>query len=417
MSFTSLGLSEPLLRSINRLGYQTPSPIQAEAIPVVLSGRDLLATAKTGTGKTGGFALPLLQLLDQAAPPRGNPVRALILTPTRELAAQVGDSVDSYGCYLGLRSTVIYGGVGIGPQKKKLRRGVDILTATPGRLLDLQGQGCVNLSQVEILVLDEADRMLDMGFIHDIKRIIKLLPKKRQNLLFSATFSAEIRKMADRVLNAPVHIDLAPSSTTADNIRQIVHPVDKPRKTKLLCRLIHEGSWEQVLVFTRTKNGANRLTRHLEKDGITAAAIHSNKSQGARTRALADFKQNRIRALVATDIAARGLDIEQLPQVVNFDLPNIAEDYVHRIGRTVRAGMEGQAVSLVSVDEHKSLAGIEHLLQRSLISEIIDGFEPDPDLVAETPAPARYLKRRRKPRNGPSRGKTAVKKAGQDRSK
>jgi ATP-dependent RNA helicase RhlE len=387
MSFSSLGLSEPLLRAIEKQGYTTPTPVQAQAIPAVLSGKDVLAAAQTGTGKTAGFTLPLLQLLDQTEPKKPGPVRALIITPTRELAAQIDESVTTYGRYLALPSTVVFGGVGIGPQKTKLRKGVKILTATPGRLLDLHNQGCVDLSKVEILVLDEADRMLDMGFIHDIRRILKLLPQQRQNLLFSATFSPEIRQMAKGLLGTPVRIEVAARNCTADNIQQVVHPVDKSRKPKLLCRLIHDGKWERVLVFTRTKHGANKLTKLLEKDGITAAAIHSNKSQGARTRALADFKQHKIRALVATDIAARGLDIEQLPQVVNFDLPNVAEDYVHRIGRTGRAGLEGQAVSLVSIDEHKSLAGIERLLKHSLSSEIVDGFEPDPNLVAEPPAP------------------------------
>jgi len=374
------------LRAIEKQGYTTPTPIQAQAIPAVLSGRDVLAAAQTGTGKTAGFTLPLLQLLDKTEPTKVGPIRALIITPTRELAAQIDESVNMYGRYLALPSTVVFGGVSIVPQKKKLKSGVKILTATPGRLLDLHNQGCVDLSKVEILVLDEADRMLDMGFIHDIRRILKLVPKQRQNLLFSATFSPEIRQMAKGLLGSPVRIEVAARNSTADNIRQVVHPVDKSRKPKLLCRLIHDGHWEQVLVFTRTKHGANKLTRTLEKDGISAAAIHSNKSQGARTRALADFKQHKICALVATDIAARGLDIEQLPQVVNFDLPNIAEDYVHRIGRTGRAGLDGQAVSLVSIDEHKSLAGIERLLRRSLASEIIVGFEPDPDFVAEAPA-------------------------------
>lgn len=385
MSFSTLGLSEPLLRAIEKKGYKIPSPIQVQAIPAVLSGRDVLAAAQTGTGKTAGFTLPLLQLLDKSASTGRGPIRALILTPTRELAAQIANSVLTYGQYLALDSTVVFGGVGIGPQKKALRRGVKILTATPGRLLDLQNQGCVDLSHVEILVLDEADRMLDMGFIHDIRKIMKLLPKKRQNLLFSATFSTEIRQMSKTLLDSPVHIEVAAPNSTADNIQQVVHPVDKAQKPRLLCRLIQEGKWEQVLVFTRTKHGANKLTRKLENEGISAAAIHSNKSQGARTKALADFKQHKIRALVATDIAARGLDIEQLPQVVNFDLPSIAEDYIHRIGRTGRAGLEGKAVSLVSIDEHKSLAGIERLLRRSLTSEIIVGFEPDPDLVAEEP--------------------------------
>ncbi|MBU2515636.1 DEAD/DEAH box helicase [bacterium] len=413
MTFSSLGLSEPLLRSIDKQGYKTPTPIQVQAIPAVLAGKDILAAAQTGTGKTAGFTLPLLQLLDESKPVKQGAVRALIITPTRELAAQIADSVLTYGSYLSLRSTVVFGGVGIEPQKKKLRRGVEILTATPGRLLDLHNQRCVDLSKVEILVLDEADRMLDMGFIHDIRKILNLLPKKRQNLLFSATFSTEIRQMSKGLLNSPVYIEVAPRNSTADNIRQVVHPVDKPRKSKLLCQLIHEGQWGQVLVFTRTKSGANRLTRTLEKDGISAAAIHSNKSQGARTRALADFKQRKIQALVATDIAARGLDIEQLPQVVNFDLPSVAEDYVHRIGRTGRAGLEGQAVSLVSADEHKSLAGIERLLRRSLTSEIITGFEPDPNLVIEPDVEStRYSRSQRQPQSNRVRNSKIVKSSG-----
>ena len=314
------------------------------------------------------------------------------------MAAQIADSVQTYGQYLSLSSTVVFGGVGIGPQKKTLRRGVNILTATPGRLLDLQSQGFVDLSQLEILVLDEADRMLDMGFIHDIRRILRLLPEKRQNLLFSATFSPEIRKLVKGLLQSPARIEVAPRNSTADNIRQVVHPVDKSRKPKLLCRLIHDGNWEQVLVFTRTKHGANKLTRVLEKDGISAVAIHGNKSQGARTRALADFKKNRIRALVATDIAARGLDIEQLPQVVNFDLPNIAEDYVHRIGRTGRAGLDGQAVSLVSAEEHQFLTEIERLLRRSLTSTIIEGFAPVANRVVEqTTKPKRPSQQQKAP--------------------
>ena len=364
----------------------------------MLSGRDVLAAAQTGTGKTAGFTLPLLQLLDQSKPADPTAVRALIMTPTRELAAQIANSVLTYGRFLALSSTVVFGGVGISPQKKKLKQGVNILTATPGRLLDLHNQGCVDLSHVEILVLDEADRMLDMGFIHDIRKIMKLLPQKRQNLLFSATFTPEIRQMVKGLLDSPVRIEVASSNSTAENIRQVVHPVDKTRKPKLLSRLIQDGNWEQVLVFTRTKHGANKLVRLLEKDGISAVAIHSNKSQGARTRALADFKQRRVLALVATDIAARGLDIEQLPQVVNFDLPSVPEDYIHRIGRTGRAGLGGQAVSLVSIDEHKSLAGIERLLQRSLTSEIIAGFEPDPNLVVE-PAPTSTRPSRPRPQS------------------
>ncbi len=412
MSFSVLGLSEPLLRSVDRQGYKTPSAIQAKAIPAVLSGRDVLAAAQTGTGKTAGFTLPLLQLLDETKSSKRETVRALILTPTRELAAQIDESVVNYGRNLKLRSTVVFGGVGIEPQKKKLKRGVSILTATPGRLLDLQNQGCVDLSKVEILVLDEADRMLDMGFIHDIRRILKLLPEQRQNLLFSATFSPDIRKMAKGLLKSPVRIEVAPRNSTADNIRQVVVPVDKSRKTKLLCRLIHDANWEQVLVFTRTKHGANKLTRLLEKDGISAAAIHGNKSQGARTRALAEFKQRKITALIATDIAARGLDIEQLPQVVNFDLPNIAEDYVHRIGRTGRAGLEGRAVSLVSVDEQEYLTGIERLLGRSLTCKIIEGFKPDPNLVAENPLKkTRSSKPRKRSKVNKPQGRRRVKQA------
>ncbi len=411
MTFSTFGLSEPLLRAVDKQGYKTPTPIQSQAIPAVLSGRDVLAAAQTGTGKTAGFTLPLLQLLDKSKPVKPGPIRALILTPTRELAAQIENSVSTYGRYLALRSTVVFGGVGIGPQKKALRRGVNILTATPGRLLDLQNQGFVDLSQVEILVLDEADRMLDMGFIHDIRRILKLMPSQRQNLLFSATFSPDILRMAKGLLDSPVNINVTPRSSAAENIQQVVHPVDKSRKPRLLCRLIHDGQWEQVLVFTRTKHGANKLTRTLEKDGISAAAIHSNKSQGARTRALADFKKHKIRALVATDIAARGLDIEQLPQVVNFDLPNVAEDYVHRIGRTGRAGLEGQAVSLVSVDEHRSLVGIERLLRRSLESEVIEGFEPDPDIVAEPVAkPSHNYKTTRRKPGKPAQHKRSYKK-------
>ena len=383
MSFTSLGLSEPLLRAVDRQGYETPTPIQIQAIPAILSGRDVMATAQTGTGKTAGFTLPLLQLLDETEPVEPGPIRALILTPTRELAAQIAESVKTYGRFLSLSSTVVFGGVGIGPQKKILRKGVNILTATPGRLLDLQGQGFVDLSKLEILVLDEADRMLDMGFIHDIRRIIRLLPEQRQNLLFSATFSPDIRKLVKGLLQSPTRIEVAPRNSTADNIRQVVHHVDKSKKPKFLCQLIHDGQWDQVLVFTRTKHGANKLTRTLEKDGISAVAIHGNKSQGARTRALADFKKNRVRALVATDIAARGLDIQQLPQVVNFDMPNIAEDYVHRIGRTGRAGLDGQAVSLVSAEERDSLADIERLLQRPLTNSLSKRIASETVLTVE----------------------------------
>ena len=374
--FLSLGLSDPLLRAIKEKGYETPTPVQAQAIPEILKGRDLLAAAQTGTGKTAGFTLPILHRLSSEQPKEGCPVRALILTPTRELAAQVGESVAIYGRHLSLRSAIVFGGVNINPQINLLRKGVDILVATPGRLLDLQNRKVVDLSKVQTLVLDEADRMLDMGFIHDIRKIMALLPKKRQNLLFSATFSTEIRKMATGLLHDPARIDVAPRNSTVETVKQYIYAVDKSHKPKLLCHLIHNEGWNQVLVFTRTKHGANRLAKQLERDGITTAAIHGNKSQGARTKALSSFKQGDVRVLVATDIAARGLDIEQLPQVVNFELPNIAEDYVHRIGRTGRAGATGQAVSLVSADERKSLAGIERLIKQSLPNEVALGFEP-----------------------------------------
>lgn len=375
MSFDHLGLSEPLLRAVREQGYTSPSPIQAQAIPVVLEGRDLMAAAQTGTGKTAGFTLPLLQQMQgETAGPRQ--IRALVLTPTRELAAQVGESVADYGRHLGLRSAVVFGGVNINPQIRTLAAGVEILVATPGRLLDLCGQGALQLDAVHWLVLDEADRMLDMGFIHDIRKVLARLPKQRQTLLFSATFSPEIRRLARGLLKDPVEVDVAPRNSTVESIDQRVHPVDQAAKADLLATLIHQGDWQQVLVFTRTKHGANRLTRRLENNGITAAAIHGNKSQNARTRALAEFKSGEVRALVATDIAARGLDIEQLPQVVNFELPNVPEDYVHRIGRTGRAGARGRAVSLVSADEQRLLRGIERLIRQELKQEVVAGFEP-----------------------------------------
>jgi ATP-dependent RNA helicase RhlE len=364
--FASLGLSEPLLRAVRETGYETATPIQAQAIPVILAGRDILAAAQTGTGKTAGFTLPLLQLLSASEPAKNRAVRALVLTPTRELAAQVAESVATYGKYLTLRSTVVFGGVSINPQMMKLRGGVDVLVATPGRLLDLHGQRAVDLSKVEILVLDEADRMLDMGFIHDIRRVLKLLPAKRQNLLFSATFSDEIRQLTKGLLHDPASIEVAPRNTTASLVTQSVYHVDKADKHDILSHLITSGGWEQVLVFTRTKHGANKLAQQLERDGITSAAIHGNKSQGARTRALADFKAGAVRVLVATDIAARGLDIEQLPHVVNYELPNVSEDYVHRIGRTGRAGASGEALSLVSSEERKLLIDIERLMKRKV---------------------------------------------------
>ena len=384
MLFNELGLSAELLRAVSEQGYSEPTPIQAKAIPIVLEGRDVLAGAQTGTGKTAGFTLPLLQRLSGKDVGNGfRPVRALVLTPTRELAAQVGESVTTYGKYLPMRSAVIFGGVNVNPQISMLRRGVDILVATPGRLLDHVNQKTLDLSKVEILVLDEADRMLDMGFIHDIRKVLALLPKQRQNLLFSATFSEEIKALADRILNTPTLIEVARRNTATELVSQVIHPVDRERKRELLSYLIGANDWKQVLVFTRTKHGANRLAEQLDKDGLTAAAIHGNKSQGARTKALADFKSGKVRILVATDIAARGLDIDQLPHVVNFELPNVAEDYVHRIGRTGRAGNEGEAVSLVCVDELRLLRDIERLLNREVPKQVIEGYEPDPPIKAE----------------------------------
>ena len=386
MSFASLGLSSELLKAVAEQGYDTPSPIQAQAIPAVLSGRDVMAAAQTGTGKTAGFTLPLLQRLSAGELARPNQARALILTPTRELAAQVAESVSTYGKHLPLKSAVVFGGVKINPQMMKLRKGADVLVATPGRLLDLYNQRAIGFKQLEVLILDEADRMLDMGFIHDIKKILALLPKNRQNLMFSATFSNDIRNLAKGMVNDPVEVSVSPRNTTAKSVTQWVYPVDKKRKPALLTQLIQEGDWRQALVFTRTKHGANRLSDHLEKNGIRAAAIHGNKSQGARTKALAGFKDGSVHILVATDIAARGLDIDQLPQVVNFDLPNVAEDYVHRIGRTGRAGASGQAFSLVSADETKLLSGIERLTRQSIPRRTVDGFEPDPNAPDTAPS-------------------------------
>ena len=384
MSFTKLGLSKPLLRAIEEQGYSKPTPVQAQAIPIILSKHDVLAGAQTGTGKTAGFTLPLLELLSEHAQSKGkSPVRALILTPTRELATQVHESVKDYGKYLPYKSTVVFGGVGINPQIGNFRRGVDIVVATPGRLLDHIGRKTVNLSKVEFLILDEADRMLDMGFINDIKKILALLPKKRQNLLFSATFSDDIKRLADSLLNSPKLIEVARRNTASELVEQLVHPVDKAKKRALLSHLIKKGNWKQVLVFTRTKHGANKLSEQLTKDGINSAAIHGNKSQGARTKALANFKAGAVRVLVATDIAARGIDIDQLPHVVNFELPNISEDYVHRIGRTGRAGSEGEAVSLVCVDELQFLKDIEKLIKRKIPQERVEGYEPDPTIRPE----------------------------------
>jgi ATP-dependent RNA helicase RhlE len=387
MKFTDLGLAEPLLRAVRDQGYETPTPIQAQAIPAVLKGGDLLGGAQTGTGKTAGFTLPLLQRLSQGKPMRDArgrvAIRALILTPTRELAAQVEESVRSYGKYLPLTSMVMFGGVGMQPQVDRLRKGVDILVATPGRLLDHHQQGTLDLRHVEIFVLDEADRMLDMGFIHDIKKVLAVLPPRRQNLLFSATFSDEIKALADRLLNQPALIEVARRNAAADTVAQSAYTVGRDKKKELLRHLILQGDWHQVLVFSRTKHGANRLTDWLNEHDVTAMAIHGNKSQGARTKALADFKSGELRVLVATDIAARGIDIEELPHVVNYELPNVPEDYVHRIGRTGRAGASGEAISLVSLDEEAFLKEIEKLIRRAVPRRTIAGFEPPPGERAE----------------------------------
>lgn len=373
MPFTDLGLVAELSRAVAAKGYQKPTPIQAQAIPTILEGRDLMGGSQTGTGKTAAFTLPMLQRLSSGQSRPKSP-RGLVLTPTRELAAQVGESVATYGKGLNLTSAVIFGGVGMNPQVDRLRRGVDILVATPGRLLDHVGQGTLDLSRVEIFVLDEADRMLDMGFIHDIRKVLKLLPARRQNLLFSATYSSEIKELADGILHNPVLVEVARRNTAAELVTQVIHPVAKSEKRTLLSKLIKEGDWSQVLVFTRTKHGANRLAEQLGTDGIPAAAIHGNKSQTARTKALDDFKANRIRVLVATDVASRGIDIRLLPHVVNFELPNVPEDYVHRIGRTGRAGEEGCACSLVSADERGLLKDIEKVLKRPIPVENIPGF-------------------------------------------
>ncbi|MCG3691415.1 DEAD/DEAH box helicase [Aliarcobacter butzleri] len=384
MSFSNLGLCKEILRAIKEEGYTTPTPIQSKSIPVILSKKDVLAAAQTGTGKTAGFTLPLLQRLkDSNLKDKKTQVRALILTPTRELAAQVAQSVQTYGKYLPFKSAVIFGGVGINPQKALLKKGVDIIIATPGRLLDLISQDSLDLSKIEFLVLDEADRMLDMGFINDIKKILAILPKQRQNLLFSATFSNEIKKLADGLLKSPVLVEVSKANSASFKVEQVVHHVDKDRKKELLLHLVNKNSWQQVLVFTRTKHGANKLSEALVKDKITSAAIHGNKSQGARTKALDDFKNGKVRVLVATDIAARGIDIEQLPHVVNFELPNVAEDYVHRIGRTGRAGNNGIAISLVCVDEHEYLFGIEKLIKQKIKKVEINGFKVNPNIKAE----------------------------------
>lgn len=408
MSFNDLGLSEPLLKAVRDQGYDTPSPIQAQAIPAVLSGRDIMAAAQTGTGKTAGFTLPLLERLSKGGREesrvQSNNVRALVLTPTRELAAQVSDSIATYGKYLNLHSTVVFGGVKINPQMMRLRQGVDVLVATPGRLMDLCNQKAVRFSQLEVLILDEADRMLDMGFIRDIKKIISLLPKQRQNLLFSATFSPDIRALAKGMVNNPLEISVNAENSTAEKVTQWLVAVDKKRKPALLTHLIKENNWEQVLVFTKTKHGANKLTQYLEAEGLTAAAIHGNKSQGARTKALASFKDGRVQILVATDIAARGIDIDLLPQVVNFDLPNVPEDYVHRIGRTARAGNTGQAVSLVCNDDLKLLWDIEQVIQQHIERKVIDRFVPVNDLGESRPIRSLKAKKPKSP-NKPHKAK------------
>ncbi len=406
MSFKSLGLSQPLLRAIEKKGYETPSPIQAKAIPPVLAGKDVLASAQTGTGKTAGFTLPMLQILSES-PQRGRPIRALVLTPTRELAAQVYENVKEYSEFLDIKSTVIFGGVNANPQIRTLKAGVDILVATPGRLLDLHNQRALSLSKVEILVLDEADRMLDMGFLRDIQKVMNLMPKQRQNLLFSATFSKDIRKLAGTILTNPISVEATPENSTAEKVSQKMYRVDKKRKTDLVTQLISEGNWEQVLMFTRTKHGANKLSEKLGKAGITSAPIHGNKSQNARTKALEGFKKGTIRVLVATDIAARGLDIPLLPHVINYELPNVPEDYVHRIGRTGRAGASGEALSLVSLDEMEYVRGIEKLLGQKLKSEIVKGYE-----TTETEADVRAAEAEKKAQKqhrssrGSSRGRS-----------
>ncbi|OAB30368.1 ATP-dependent RNA helicase RhlE [Flavobacterium fryxellicola] len=383
MSFNSLGLSDALLKAISKKGYTTPSPIQQKAIKPILEGKDVLASAQTGTGKTAAFTLPILQIISQGQQLRQRPIRALILTPTRELAAQIFENIKEYSTFLDIRSTVIFGGVNQNPQAAQLRNGVDILVATPGRLIDLQNQGLVSLAKVEILVLDEADRMLDMGFLRDIERILKVLPAKRQNLLFSATFSQDIKKLAMGILHNPIQVEATPENTTVEAIAQKIYPVAKEKKTELIIKLITEGNWKQILVFTRTKQGANKLCESMINSGIVAAAIHGNKGQGARTKALAGFKDGSVTALVATDIAARGLDIPLLPHVINFELPNIPEDYVHRIGRTGRAGASGEAISLFSPDETVFLRDIEKLIGLRLPKEQIAGFEPDPNASTE----------------------------------
>ncbi|MDH5219511.1 MAG: DEAD/DEAH box helicase [Gammaproteobacteria bacterium] len=412
MTFSTLGLSESLLRALSEKGYENPTSIQTQAIPPIIDGRDVMAAAQTGTGKTASFTLPLLHRFSNGPSAKPNSIRALVLTPTRELAAQVHENVVQYAKHLPLQSAVVYGGVKINPQMMKLRRGVDVLVATPGRLMDLYNQNAVKFKQLEVLVLDEADRMLDMGFIADIRKIIALLPKQRQNLMFSATFSGEIRTLAKSLLNNPVEIDVSPRNTTAVSVNQVVYPVDKKDKTRLLIKLIRVNDWEQVLVFCRTKRGANKLTTQLVERKINAVAIHGDKSQAARTRALEDFKKGVAKVLVATDVAARGIDITDLPHVVNFDLPDVAENYVHRIGRTGRAGATGEAISLVSADEVESLSDIENLIGKLLDREIIDEFEPKHN-VPQTYLSGKKVKARpKKPKVKPQAPTGQVKKSG-----
>ena len=406
MKFNELGLIPSILKAVNEKGYIEPSPIQEKAIPLILKRKDVLASAQTGTGKTAGFTLPLLQILSKNINSSHKKIRALILTPTRELAAQIHENVVEYSTYINLRSAVIFGGVNQKPQVSKIRNGIDILIATPGRLLDLENQRLLSLRNIEILVLDEADRMLDMGFQRDINKIMNLLPRHRQNLLFSATFSKEIKRLAKGILNEPTLIETSPENTTVEAIVQYVYMVDKSKKSDLIIRLIKEGNWKQVLVFTRTKHGANKLCKKMIKANISTAAIHGNKSQAARTKALAGFKNGSVEILVATDIAARGLDIPLLPHVVNFELPNIPEDYVHRIGRTGRAGANGEAISLVCIDEKEYLSDIEKLVKLKIPAKIKSGFEPDPNAVAQPPKQKnRNNFNRNKQRNNQSRNR------------
>lgn len=416
MSFKSLGLNNALLKAVEKQGYDTPSPIQEKAIPLILEGKDVLASAQTGTGKTAGFSLPMLQILHNTRHPKFRPIRALILTPTRELAAQVYDNVREYGANLDIRSTVVFGGVKAKSQIATIRQGVDVLVATPGRLLDLENQGALSLKRVEILVLDEADRMLDMGFLRDIKKIMSLMPSKRQNLLFSATFSKEIKQLASGILTNPVLVEATPENSTAEKVTQKVYRVDKGKKTELVTKLISDGNWKQVLIFTRTKHGANKLTKKLIGSKISAAAIHGNKSQGARTKALAGFKNNEIRVLVATDIAARGLDIPLLPHVINFELPNVPEDYVHRIGRTGRAGAKGEALSLVCIEEMEYVREIEKILKQKLATEVIEGYEPQNNDEPGKPNSKKPQRKNHAPKNRNAGGDKATRSRNDNRS-